>query len=76
MNGDVLTQVDFRSLLAYHHEHDVSATMAPEFGIEVPFGVVDVDNNRVIGIHEKPNRHFLVNAGIYVLSELAMCCAK
>lgn len=69
MNGDVLTQVDFLSLLAYHEEHEAAATMAlREFGMQVPFGVVDVDNNRVTAIHEKPNKQFLVNAGIYVLS--------
>ncbi len=69
MNGDVMTQVDFLSLLAYHEEHDAVATMAlREFGMQVPFGVVDVENHRVTGIHEKPNKQFLVNAGIYVLS--------
>ncbi len=69
MNGDVLTQVDFVSLLTYHEEHDADATMAlREFGMQVPFGVVDVDNHRVTAIHEKPNKQFLVNAGIYVLS--------
>ncbi len=69
MNGDVLTQVDFLSLLAYHEEHDAVATMAlREFGMQVPFGVVDVENHRVTAIHEKPSKQFLVNAGIYVLS--------
>ena len=73
MNGDVLTQVDFRSLLAYHEEHDAAATMAlREFGIQVPFGVVDVRDHRVTAISEKPKRQFLVNAGIYVLSGRAL----
>lgn len=73
MNGDVLTQVDFLSLLTYHEEHNAVATMAlREFGMQVPFGVVDVDNNRVTALHEKPNKQFLVNAGIYVLSPTAV----
>ena len=73
MNGDVLTQVDFRSLLAYHEEHDAAATMAlRELGMQVPFGVVDVRDHRVTAIREKPKRQFLVNAGIYVLSGRAL----
>ena len=69
MNGDVLTQVDFVSLVTYHEEHDAVATMAlREFGIQIPFGVVDVDNHWVTAINEKPSKQFLINAGIYVLS--------
>lgn len=69
MNGDVLTQIDFGSLLTYHEEHSAAATMAlREFGMQVPFGVVDVNNHRITGISEKPSKQFLVNAGIYVLS--------
>lgn len=68
MNGDILTQVDFRSLVAYHNEQSAAATMAlREFGYSVPFGVVNVDDHQITGIEEKPNQQFLVNAGIYVV---------
>lgn len=73
MNGDILTQVDFSSLVAYHHEHSAAATMAlREFGYNVPFGVVNVDHHQITGIEEKPNQQFLVNAGIYVVGSEAL----
>ncbi len=68
MNGDLLTNIDFRSLLDYHHDHDAAATLCVrEYDFQVPFGVVRLDGNRVNGITEKPSQSMFVNAGIYVL---------
>jgi NDP-sugar pyrophosphorylase family protein len=68
MNGDVLTSVDFGSLLDYHREHRAMATMAVrEYDVQVPFGVVRVDGHSILGIDEKPVHRFFVNAGIYVI---------
>jgi NDP-sugar pyrophosphorylase family protein len=33
----------------------------------VPFGVVDVDDDRIVQLREKPAHVWLTNAGIYVL---------
>lgn len=68
MNGDVLTTVDFRQLLRFHREHHAAATMCVRvFDIQVPYGVVKVENQRLVGFEEKPVQSFFVNAGIYVL---------
>ena len=68
MNGDVLTNVNFRSLLEFHEEQDARATMAVrEYDFQVPFGVVDLEGARVLNIEEKPVHRFFVNAGIYVI---------
>ena len=38
----------------------------------MPYGVVDIDDNQIRGMHEKPvTRHF-INAGIYVLGPEAL----
>ncbi len=69
MNGDLLTNLNFESLLDYHTEHRAEATISVrDYDIEVPFGVVKLDQHRVVGISEKPVNRFFVNAGIYVLS--------
>ncbi len=69
MNGDLLTRVDFPGMLDFHEEQNARATMAVRsFDIQVPFGVVEVDNHRITGIEEKPTHQFFVNAGIYVLN--------
>jgi NDP-sugar pyrophosphorylase family protein len=68
MNGDVLTNVDFSSLLSFHGEHQAKATMCVrEFDFQVPYGVVNIDEHRITGIVEKPVHSFFVNAGIYVI---------
>ncbi len=69
MNGDVLTSVDFPHMLNFHLEKQAQATMAVRnFTMQVPYGVVEVQDNAIISLKEKPVHHFFVNAGIYILS--------
>jgi dTDP-glucose pyrophosphorylase len=73
MNGDVLTKINFRSLLDFHHEQGADATMCVrEYEFQVPFGVVRTKDLRITGIDEKPVKRFFVNAGIYVLAPAAL----
>ncbi|MCZ6637767.1 MAG: nucleotidyltransferase family protein, partial [Alphaproteobacteria bacterium] len=68
MNGDLLTQVNFPELLRYHHQQGSQATMCVrEYDFQVPFGVVEIEDDQVKAIDEKPVHRFFVNAGIYVL---------
>jgi dTDP-glucose pyrophosphorylase len=68
INGDILTDLDFRALLAFHVEHGADLTMAVRrYETEVPYGVVECDGPRVTSLTEKPSLNLLVNAGIYLL---------
>lgn len=68
MNGDVLTKINFVQLLDFHAEHLSAATMCVrEYDFQVPYGVVKLDQHRILSIEEKPIQRFFVNAGIYVL---------
>ena len=68
INGDILTQVDFRAMLAYHQENRADMTVAVrQYEIKVPYGVIECEGTRVCTLKEKPQMHFLVNAGIYLL---------
>lgn len=69
MNGDILTKVDFSSLINYHINEGAAATMGVrEYTSCVPYGVIDTEDNKIISISEKPIEKHLVNAGIYVLN--------
>ena len=69
MNGDLLTNLDFKSLLKFHRETNVTATLCVnEHKQTIPFGVVESDNGSVTAINEKPTYSYKVNAGIYVLN--------
>ena len=68
MNGDILTKVNFLQLLDFHIEHRAAATMcAFKYGLQIPYGVLQIDRDSLIKIDEKPVQSFFVNAGIYVL---------
>ena len=67
MNADLLTKVNFEQMLTFHREHKAAATMAVrEYDIQVPFGVVCIDDAKITRIDEKPVHSFLINAGMYV----------
>lgn len=75
MNGDLLTQVNFKGLLDFHVEHGGIATMCVrEYDFQVPYGVVKSEELKIRSIVEKPVHKFFVNAGIYVINpSLASC---
>ena len=69
MNGDLLTNVNFEHLHDYHLENSSIATMCVrEYDFQVPYGVVKVDDNKILSIEEKPIHKFFISAGIYMLS--------
>ncbi len=73
MNGDVLTSIDFHQMLDFHVDTRSLATMGVyEQLVELPFGVLDVEDNRIRAVREKPSQRFLINAGIYVLDAAAL----
>ena len=68
MNGDLLTKVNFEHLLAFHQEQKGLATMCVrEYDFQVPYGVIEICDQKIKSIIEKPTHNFFVNAGIYVL---------
>jgi NDP-sugar pyrophosphorylase family protein len=68
MNGDILTDIDMQRLLEAHRAAGSRLTVVTrEFALQHPYGVLQVDGERVTGITEKPVVSDTVSAGIYVL---------
>jgi NDP-sugar pyrophosphorylase family protein len=67
MNGDLLTTLDFSSLLDEHRSSGATATIAV-LSREVPidFGVVHLDGDTVASFEEKPVLSYNVSMGVYV----------
>jgi len=73
MNGDLLTNVNYENMLDFHTSNRSKATMCVrEYDIEVPYGVVKTNQEKIISIEEKPVHSFFVNAGIYLLEPLCI----
>ena len=67
-NGDVLTDLDFSELIAYHQQQGAIATIAThKRKVNINLGVVNVDkDNTVTDYLEKPDFNYLVSMGLYV----------
>lgn len=73
MNGDILTNFDAQQLLSFHRAQDAAATMCVrEYQWQIPYGVVQIEDGRLVSIHEKPTRREFVSAGINMLSPAAL----
>jgi dTDP-glucose pyrophosphorylase/CBS domain-containing protein len=72
INGDILTRVDFRALIAFHKRQRADMTVGVrQYDVHVPYGVIEAAEGRVSRVREKPKLSFLVNAGIYLLEARA-----
>lgn len=69
MNGDLLTTVDFDTLVEFHGQHGADLTLCVRrYSHQIPYGVAEIRGNQVIGIVEKPSHECYISGGIYVLS--------
>lgn len=69
MNGDLMTYIDTRKLLKFHNAKKPALTLGVNKNFtEIPYGVVETQNNKVLKIVEKPVLSHFVNAGIYVIN--------
>jgi len=70
INGDVLTNLDFEKVLQFHNKNKAAATMCVKnHEYQVPFGVINIDDNKVVSMIEKPTHRFMINAGVYIVGQ-------
>ena len=69
INGDVLTRVDYRAMLAYHQEQHADMTVAVRMhDFSIPYDVIETNAGQVSGIVEQPSYQRYINAGAFLLS--------
>lgn len=68
LNGDLLTQFDIGNLLGFHRDGGYEATVGVHDYVHmIPYGVVEIEGDRIVEVLEKPTHVWTANAGIYVL---------
>jgi NDP-sugar pyrophosphorylase family protein len=73
MNGDVLTTLDYGTLVDYHLERDAALTIAMcAQRVNVDLGVIDTQAGLVRGYTEKPTLRFQASMGVYVFDARAL----
>jgi NDP-sugar pyrophosphorylase family protein len=67
MNGDLLTELDLPALIEFHERGGQDITVVTrEYQLRHPYGVIQLDGDRITSIVEKPVITDTVNAGVYV----------
>ena len=75
VNGDVLTTLDYRALVAYHEEQEAALTIAMRGKrVKIDLGVIEADGGLVSNYIEKPSLRYQVSMGAYVYDERALAC--
>jgi len=68
VNGDLITHFDAQTML---HNHQVSKNIMTigihDYIQHIPYGVIDVNGSEVVSIYEKPEKHYNINGGIYII---------
>jgi lipopolysaccharide/colanic/teichoic acid biosynthesis glycosyltransferase/dTDP-glucose pyrophosphorylase len=73
MNGDVLTTLDYRELLAVHRERDAALTVAMHSKrVDIDLGVIESEGGLVGNYIEKPTLRYQVSMGVYVYDARAL----
>lgn len=69
-NGDVISEINYKSLVEFHKLNKSDATMAVyPYKLKNPYGEVVTNEANIIDINEKPISISYVNAGVYVFNK-------
>lgn len=73
MNGDVLTTLNFRELMAFHRSSGAITTIATyPRSVKIDLGVIEHDEQGALTRYiEKPTHHYRVSMGIYIFEPRA-----
>ena len=74
MNGDILTTIDYRTLIRHHRERQAALTIAMhQKNVKIDLGVMETDGEGMLtSYREKPLYNFDVSMGIYVYEPRAL----
>ena len=73
VNVDNLTTLDLRELLRTHLDEEAAATIATHVHpFRMPFGMLEVQGDRVTAYREKPELPVVISSGTYVLHRRAI----
>lgn len=76
MNGDLLTNLDYRTLWEHHLARGAVATLATfQRKVQIDLGVIETDDRGWVQDYiEKPTFHYTVSTGIYVFEPSVLDC--
>ncbi len=68
MNSDLFTNIDFEEFYLHFIESDAEMSVAAiPYNVSVPYAVMEVEDERIVSLKEKPTYTYYSNAGIYLM---------
>jgi len=69
MNGDILTDLNYRALMDEHTMFDADVTVATySREVKIDFGVLEISKSHITDFREKPSLGYSVSMGVYGMS--------
>lgn len=68
INGDVYTEINFKKMMNFAKKNNFDLVIGYiKKQYKNSFGVLNINNDKVQNIKEKPNSYFNINSGIYII---------
>lgn len=75
INGDILTKLNFEHFMNFHKDNRNIITIGTKkYESQIPYGVVEINDEKVIKIKEKPVSSFFISGGMYCLEPETISC--
>lgn len=69
INGDIFTNLNVDNMMKFHIENKFDITVGTrKHSFQIPYGVIETENNYIKHVKEKPKIKYLINAGVYCLN--------
>ena len=69
LNSDVFTSIDFEDFyLNYLNAKADMAVASTPYSVDIPYAIMELNENCITGFKEKPKRSYYANAGIYIFN--------
>jgi dTDP-glucose pyrophosphorylase len=70
MNSDLFTNIDFEEFYLHFVESgsDMAVASIP-YNVSVPYAVLEVENEQIVSLREKPTYTYYSNAGLYLMKK-------
>lgn len=70
LNSDVFTNIDFEDFyLDFENENADMAVASIPYSVDIPYAIMELNNNNITSFKEKPKNTYYANAGIYLIKE-------
>lgn len=73
MNSDILTNIDYEDFFKTFENSNADMAVATiPYQVNLPYGIIESDQELILGVREKPTYTYYCNAGIYLIRKKAL----